>query len=294
MDTNNRRLIWCISICAAVICTAIILSLIPRYLQKTPEVGQVIAERALPANSASVQREEARWGFPSDGGVPRPGFTVKLNGSTRQPDWVLWKVDHSGSINRSGYSWRNDQNVPVDRRQKALWYAGTHWHADGIDHETTDSRLEIGHQKPSDNSKQSAEIMQACMVLEDNLCPQTSRLNQVVWKALESWVTKTSETPTVDVWCVTGPLWYAEEGDTYTVQVLGDGVPVPTHFFKVCLITHKHSDIELKAWILPNTDKPPAGFDDGAVTTARVQQLAGLDFWNAIPDEQETELESKK
>jgi len=247
-----------------------------------------LAMRAAPAT-----RPEGKYGWPSDDWVPRPGFSVRLNPRTRCPDWVLYKVDPRGNVDRKDFPWRNDPNVPAEQQQHAKAYHGAHWHADGVNHQTRDSRLEIGHYKPAANSKQSAEMMAACMVLDDNLAPQCAGLNEKTWRFLEAFVGTTAEVPKVGVLCAVGPLWYAEEGDTFTVQVLEDGTHVPTHFWKAVLI-ERQDGVELKAWILPNVPDPPADFDEGATTTDRAEQLAGVDLWRELPDELEDALEGKR
>jgi endonuclease G len=95
-------------------------------------------------------------------------------------------------------------------------------------------------------------------------------LNRGLWRKLENQTRKWSEASTAGVYVITGPVF---NGPT---QVLGNGVAIPTHVFKVVINRETHQGV---GFIVPNTG--PAKGDNlkkFQVTIAQVEQATGINF----------------
>jgi endonuclease G len=87
-----------------------------------------------------------------------------------------------------------------------------------------------------------------------NISPQVGGFNRVYWKAIERFTRGlTSNYDKVHI--VTGPLFLpkmSEDGQfTVSYPVIGQGVPVPTHFFKV-IVGETGGLFWSSAFLLPN------------------------------------------
>lgn len=138
---------------------------------------------------------------------------------------------------------------------------------------------------PSADQKWSADAMRDCFVMT-NMTPQDHALNAGAWATLEKkervWAQRDSA-----LVIVAGPIY-----STTDKERIGDtGVLVPAAFFKVLLAPYLDRPRAI-GFIYPNS-KAPGNMADYAVSVDRVEELTGLDFFYALPDEIETEVESK-
>ena len=128
-----------------------------------------------------------------------------------------------------------------------------------------------------------------------NACPQRSKLNQGIWLDLEDKTAKWAD-KYGSVWIITGPIfnknkpfrWLGEPGEV--------PVAIPDAFFKI-VVRVINDKVQVLAFIYPNDDSvEEAGNNHAPYLTSvdEVEKLARLDFFAALDDVLETELEKKK
>jgi endonuclease G len=125
------------------------------------------------------------------------------------------------------------------------------------------------------------------------MSPQTPNLNRRMWEQLESQVRSLAQAHG-RIWIFTGSLFLGENGGPATPenQIGANHVAVPTHFYKVILCNHGNGNYEMFAFLMPNQREMLSGTPrDFIVSVDRIEQLTGLDFFSALPDELEEKLE---
>ena len=203
--------------------------------------------------------------------LQRTSYVVSYNKQTRCPNWVAWQLtaDHTDGELKRMNNFHEDEDCPRPRATLQD-YKGSGW-----------SR---GHMCPAGDNKWSREAMYDSFSLV-NVCPQDSKHNSGVWNSIEmdcrQWARKYGE-----VFIVCGPVW--TKGKHQTIGP--NKVQVPEAFFKVVL--------RLKP--------EPAGF--GFITRNnegtkkrdlyynsidQVERITGIDFFPALPDDIENEVEAK-
>ena len=142
--------------------------------------------------------------------------------------------------------------------------------------------LHRGHMAPAtDMSWDSMAIRQSFLMT--NICPQHRSLNEGGWARLEEkcreWVLRDSA-----LIIATGPI--IDQGmDT----IEGSGVMIPKRFFKV-ILAHCIRPMRALAFIYDNG--PCNGKLKRYVSTVdEVERLTGMDFFKALPDDEEKRIE---
>jgi endonuclease G len=119
-----------------------------------------------------------------------------------------------------------------------------------------------------------------------NMSPQLPAFNRGVWKRLEemmrSWATDNSA-----IYIVTGPVL------TPGLPTIGaNRVSIPNYYYKV-ILDYTQPEIKAMGFILPNASSSSA-LTSFAVSIDEVEKATGLDFFPALPDDQETTIEKEK
>lgn len=239
---------------------------------------------AMPDGSVEVQVSGVRedWNTLSDVGLPiisdtipsllqkRYCYSVSYNKDTRQPNWVAWHLtaEHTdGPIGRLS-NFHEDEEVPAPRATLAD-YRKSGW-----------SR---GHMCPAGDNKWNETAMYESFALT-NVCPQNASLNSGLWNSIEmdcrKWAKKYG-----DVYIVCGPVFLNKEHET-----IGENrVVVPEAFFKVILcLQGKPKAI---GYIVRNTEGKKKK-DLFVNTVDDVERITGMDFFPALPDDIENEVEA--
>ena len=210
----------------------------------------------------------------SSGFIPleRAAYRLSYNPATRLPVWVAWYLtaEHTdGPYSRKGIKFAEDEDVPVPR-------------ATNMDY--VNSGYDRGHICPSGDNKWSEEA-QLQSFLYTNCCPQLHNLNAGDWNELEGKCRKWAQ-QYGGVYIVSGPLLLNKKHKT----IGKNKVVVPEAFFKVVLCM----EVEPKAigFIYRNeaNNKTMSSYVN---TVDDVERLTGLDFFSALPDEVEREVEAK-
>ena len=202
--------------------------------------------------------------------IRRTAYSLSYNKDTKCPNWVAWNLtaDHvDGEWARSN-DYREDYKVLAPRATNED-YRGSSW-----------SR---GHMCPAGDCKWDANAMSETFLLS-NMCPQDRSLNSGLWNRIEvdcrKWAKRYGS-----VYIVCGPLFYDKEHETIGVNK----VVVPEAFFKVVLcLQGKPKAIGFVVKNNAGTKKK----DQYVNTVDEVERITGYDFFPALPDSIETEVEA--
>ena len=145
------------------------------------------------------------------------------------------------------------------------------------------SGYDRGHLAPAGDMAFSGRAMSESFYLS-NMSPQEPSFNRGIWRSLESLVRG----------------WAAEKGHLYVVtggifqtvkgRIGSNRVSVPGHYYKVVLV-NQPSVQKAVAFILPN-QKGSGPLSRYVTTIDEVERRTGIDFFAALPDPVEDELES--
>ncbi len=201
----------------------------------------------------------------------RKAFIVSYNRNTKIPNWVAWHLSNNhtdGEVGRTNMFYE-DEEVPLPRATLED-YRGSGW-----------SR---GHMCPAGDNKWDATAMYESFSLV-NVCPQNANLNSGLWNSIEidcrRWARQYG-----DIYIVCGPLFLNQEHET-----IGENkVVVPEAFFKVVLcLNGKPKGL---GFIVRNTDGNKKR-DLYYNSIDQVERITGLDFFPALPDDVENEVEAE-
>lgn len=200
----------------------------------------------------------------------RIGYSVSYNEKTKCPNWVAWHLtaEHTDGPYKRLNNFYEELNVPRPRATLED-YKGSGW-----------SR---GHMCPAGDNKWSEEAMYQSFSLV-NVCPQDARLNSGLWNSFEidcrRWAHKFQ-----DIYIVCGPVFYRQEHVT-----IGDNrVYVPEAFFKVVLcLNGKPKGLGIVVKNNSGTKKNDLYYN----SIDQVERITGYDFFPALPDSIEDEVEA--
>ena len=203
--------------------------------------------------------------------IEKSSYIVSYNRDTKCPNWVAWQLmaaHTDGELKRMN-NFHEEEDVP-EPRATPQDYRGSGW-----------SR---GHMCPAGDNKWSYKAMFDSFSLV-NVCPQHSKLNSGLWNSIEmdcrKWARKYGE-----VYIVCGPVWMRGEHETIGVNM----VAVPEAFFKVVLcLTGKPKAF---GFIVRNTEgnkKKDLYYN----SVDQVERITGIDFFPALPDDIENQVEAE-
>lgn len=197
------------------------------------------------------------------------GFRLSFNQHNRTPNWVAWELldsETDGPAKRHNKFWQdtNVEGCPSTNDYKSSGY-------------------DRGHMCPAADQKWSQKAMDDCFVMA-NMCPQDHSLNSGAWNTLENkernWAQRDSA-----IMIIAGPIY--ETSDKTTI---GNGVLVPSAFFKVLLAPYIEKPRAI-AFVYPNMSAP-GNMQNYVMTVDDLEKMTGYDFFSALPDDMESEVES--
>ena len=202
--------------------------------------------------------------------LKRKAYVASYNKNTLCPNWVAWLLtaEHTDGEMKRSSRFYEDTEVP-EPRATPKDYKGSGW-----------SR---GHMCPAGDNKWNEEAMQETFALT-NVCPQDAKLNSGLWNSLEmdcrKWARKYGE-----VYIVCGPVYYNREH-----EVIGENeVVVPEAFFKLVLcLKGKPKAIGVVVKNTAGEKKKDLYYN----SVDQVERITGIDFFPALPDDIENEVES--
>lgn len=266
----------------------------PTIEQRVATLERQVAELRVLAGLASASPSDlptelagninVRWGFP--GGhctILVKEFYVACHDPERKvPEWVTYQLTRDdlarNEVERTD-DFRPDPDLAPGERAELADYRN--------------SGYDRGHMAPAADFKRSREAMSLTFLLT-NMAPQRPNLNRGIWARLEDQVRQLAQSHG-SVWIFTGSLYLDANGrPAAPPDTIGPNhVAVPSHFYKAILCEHASGAHELFAFILPNQLAPVLGEPSNyLVSVDRVEALAALDLFSALPDAEENRLES--
>ena len=205
--------------------------------------------------------------------VDYPGFTVSYNSDDHQPNYVAWEL----TADETGGEIKRDVKFDVDRNVR-----GT---AELADYKN--SGYDRGHMIPAADVKWDLDAMKASHLLT-NICPQDHKLNAGAWATLEGncreWARRDSA-----IVIICGPV--LSDYMPRSIGAEGRKIPVPERFFKVVLAPYANPPRGI-GFIMANS-AVEGGVQAAAVSIDEVEAVTGFDFFPALPDEIEDEVEKQ-
>lgn len=203
--------------------------------------------------------------------ISYPGFEVSFNPDHHIPNYVAWELTaHETEGKEPRYdSFQNDPAVPGCPYPDDYRRSG----------------FDRGHIAPAADMRWSRDAMIACFNLT-NICPQANALNTGAWKKLEEscrrWARRDGE-----LIIISGPVLT----DRITQRIGASGVSVPSRFFKVILAPNANPPRAIG--FVMNNGYVEGGMQAAAMSVDEVERITGYDFFSALPDDIENEVESQ-
>jgi endonuclease G, mitochondrial len=217
-----------------------------------------------------------RFGTPACSGsgqefADRSFFVICHSSDRRVPLWV-------------GYELTPDQLERTATRPAHFRHDPDLSGPSAYDSDYRNSGYSRGHMAPAADFAFSQASIRATFLLS-NAVPQHQAVNQGRWAQVETAVRRIAAASDV-TYVFTGPIFESAE-----TERIGDGhVSVPTHTFKVILVLHGTSKT-MYAAIVPNAVAVREPLNQFAVTVEEVERRTGFDFFSALEDSEERDLE---
>lgn len=203
--------------------------------------------------------------------VKYEGYTSSYDMFTKTPEWVayeLTKDETYGDAAREGKFFSPDERVLLPQPDD-YDYRGSGWTR--------------GHLAPAADFRWSDDAMWDTFHFT-NCCPQDKDLNEGMWNTLEkkcrTWARRYGS-----VYIVTGPVI----GENIYGTIGKNKVTVPDAFFKAVMV-HDGSRWQSIAFVMNNNSRNP-NMQKCAMSVDELEELLGLDFFAAMDDNIEAEVE---
>ena len=204
--------------------------------------------------------------------IQRTGYTLAYDKKTKTPQWVAWeltKEETRGDAERSQEFFPDPDVIGA----KVITYDYSH------------SGYDRGHMAPAGDMKWSKKAMEESFYMS-NICPQDHNLNTEDWNDLEmksrEWARRYGK-----VFIVCGPIYTGKRN-----EYIGEHrVKVPDAFFKVILINDSRKQCALGFYFENEAGERP--LTDYLVSVDEIEKMTSLDFFSALPDDLENQLESE-
>ena len=207
--------------------------------------------------------------------LEKTGYVSYFNYDRNNPDWVAWELtdaEAKGNLNRKGFSFVPDEDLPMVHRVTTYDYK--------------ESGYDRGHMCPAGDMKWSVDAMHDCFYMS-NICPQVPELNQRSWERLESacrrWASKLGS-----IYIVCGPI-YKKKTPEYIG--LDHRVAVPDAFFKVVVSLKKDKEKGI-AFYYENTEENQP-METAVRSIDQIEKITKLDFFSELPDDVENKIEAE-
>ena len=242
-------------------------------LQKTKQ-EPVVEKPTLQKQTEMTCHGHVALGIPGleDKLLCREGYALGYNFQKKAPTWVAYRLT-SESVNRKfkrSSSFREDEELPVEYRTLLSDYK--------------DSGYDRGHMAPSATVDSSHNAMEESFLLS-NMTPQLSGFNRKGWRILEEkvrdWTNNRGE-----LYVVTGALFEGEGKP----KVIGNGVYVPSHFYKV---VYDWASQEAIAFIVPHKAFSKSELSNFIVSIDEVEKRSGFDFNPELDNLTEDRIETE-
>lgn len=191
----------------------------------------------------------------------RGGYAVNYNYSTKVAYFVVETINPQNLAIRAASrkdDFREDPEIPAPYRVTLQDYKG--------------AGLDRGHMAPAADFTYSAQLMSESFLLS-NMMPQVPGNNRGIWKYTEE-MTRYWAQVYGQLYVITGTVFDA------TSPVMGNGVRVPTHLYKIVIDPQRARAI---TFLYPNQKLDPKLIANYIVSIAELEQFTGINFNPMLP-----------
>jgi len=253
------------------------------YQEQKGGLAEQNKDENSPENNTDGKQGEAKFEVSSGLEVPgkltdrpeqilkRVAYTASYNSDLRIPNWVAWQLTggHTeGKNKRAGVKFQEDTDVPLPR---------------AVDFDYVRSGYDRGHLCPSADNRWDATAQEQSFLLT-NVCPQDHNLNVGDWHELENLCRKWAKTYG-SIYIVAGPVLFKGKHKT----IGKNKVTVPEAFFKVVLCMEKKPKAIGFIYRNESGNRSKSYYVN---TIDDVERITGIDFFPALPDKVENEVEA--
>ena len=204
--------------------------------------------------------------------LQRTGYTLSYDSKNKTPQWVAWKLT-------------KEETRGKEERSTEFYPDPDVIGAQVVTYDYSHSGYDRGHMAPAGDMKWSKQAMQESFYMS-NICPQDHNLNTEDWNDLEmktrEWARQYGK-----VYVVCGPIYTGKRN-----EYIGEHrVKVPDAFFKVILINNSKKQCALGFLFENKEGENP--LEKYLVPVDQIEKTTGLDFFSALPDELENQLEAE-
>ncbi len=209
---------------------------------------------------------------------PNQRLEIAFDVRTKNPVYVMERLDGLTRIKKTlRFKFYEEERLPHEYRSTLCSFL--------------QSGYDRGHMAPAADfgAESVKDTFNLC-----NVSPQDQTMNRSIWAKLEHWCRRIAkrELKSKDgkaVHVITGPVWFptnqsSKEGQhQLQFAVIGQGnslVHVPTHFFKVLVVSRADQIQKFACFLVPN--QPPvanATLEHYAVHWDRLEAITGLQFF---------------
>ena len=241
-------------------------SLVSSEIQEKGNEGVNLSEKLSDNICIAVKLDDSNQQI-----LNRVAYILSYNPELLIPNWVAWRLtaEHVDGDYPRDNNYFEDEDVPFPKASNED-YKGSGW--------------SHGHMCPAGDNKWDEIAMRESNLLT-NVCPQHPSLNSGLWNVIErdcrKWAKKFRS-----IYIVCGPVLLSKEHET-----IGDNkVVVPEAFFKVVLCLN--GSPKAIGFIIRNNEGKKKR-DQHVNTVDEVERITGIDFFPALPDDIENEVEAK-
>lgn len=209
--------------------------------------------------------------------LTRTAYLAGYNDELRIPNWVAYALEGEYQPHSRPARFSADEELPESVRATDEDYRFS-----GYDRGSLASFSDMCHFGP----KAAKEAM-----LLSCVCPQTRELNQYVWLRIEK-LARQAKDRFGKVYILAGPAFMDDESDDSVIVTIGKNkIPVPTHFFRVHAAVI-NGQLSVLSFLVPNEVPRESDIAEFLVSVDAIEAATSLDFFKALPDDIENELES--
>ncbi|MEZ5038790.1 MAG: DNA/RNA non-specific endonuclease [Saprospiraceae bacterium] len=255
-------------------------------IQRLDGQKQLLQSRMETLKLQRIQRDLRDIGLPSNDYILHSAMALSYDEAHEQARWVAHIILPDiidGEVFRSN-DFRPDPKVSTGSAVEADYFLkylqpDSSYKYDGYGYDR-------GHLAPSADFRWNQQALSESYFYS-NMSPQVPEFNRESWADLETSLRGyIFDHPDVQLFVVTGPV--LEEGLPKIERSINK-VTIPKRYFKVALDLKNKRGI---GFIMPN-QKNANPLSTFAVSINEVEALTGLNFFNALPDNIEEEIESK-
>ena len=202
--------------------------------------------------------------------ISHDNYILSYSEKHEQPEWVAYEL-------KKEHLSKNDFKRPFFEIDNSVKTTSADWK------NYKNSGYDKGHLCPAGDRRYTYEAFEETF-LTSNIAPQNHEFNAGVWNYLEQktryWARKYD-----GVYVVTGGVL------TEGLKTIGyEAVSVPNYFYKV-LLDNSSEKPKMIAFLIPNK-KTKESYKNFIVSIDSIEKLTGIDFFPALEDDIEEQLES--